>query len=475
VTQDFEFTACRFPTPPDQNPTCGDLTVPLDRNDSDSTQTIQLHVAIFHSTSPNPEPDPLILLHGGPGSSMLERIAFWYQEQFSDIIATRDLIVFDQRGVGYAEPSLDCPGFVDQFYASLSQDLRVGLAEWEAPHASVCLADLAAQGVNLVAYNSAASAADVNDLRLALGYERVNLYGASYGSRLALTVMRGFGAGGTIRSVILDSVYPPQVNLDAARPQNLERALQAVFAACAADADCDAAYPDLETVFFDLVEQLNAYPVTLDVMNNVTGRQQTVVVNGNRLIEMVYRISYQTGWLPWLPKLFYHVQDGHFEIFSEGLQRLFWLVDGVQPGPYFAVQCYEEVAFNSVEAVDTIGADAHPLLSAHLTAGAKATLATCAALGLPPADPIEDQPVVSDVPALILSGTFDPATPPAWGKLAADGLSNAFFYEFPNASHGVMSSVPCAQNLVAQFIADPTTMPDAGCMDDLDALSFELP
>jgi pimeloyl-ACP methyl ester carboxylesterase len=189
---------------------CGMLTVREDRSQPNGA-TIQLAVAIIPTRSPTPAPDPVVYLAGGPGSAALSgapRLA----RAWAPFLANRDLIVFDQRGTGFSRPALRCPE------SERSSDAELGrvLSADESVRAEVaalqrCHARLVREGVHLGAYTSAASAHDLEDLRVALGYGRWNLLGISYGTRLALTAMRDTPQ--SIRSVILDSTYPLQVNL----------------------------------------------------------------------------------------------------------------------------------------------------------------------------------------------------------------------------------------------------------------------
>src|SRR5262249_11696499 len=156
---------------------------------------------------------------------------YLFDQGLSAVLAHRDFIFFDQRGTGYSQPELTCPE-----RDALAPTLLAGaLSDEQSTQAIVdafqrCRDRLGVQGVDLAAYNSAASAADVNDLRLALGYSQLNLYGDSYGTRLALTVMRDFPQA--VRSVVLDSTYPLEVNLYTALAPNAERAFNALFDAC---------------------------------------------------------------------------------------------------------------------------------------------------------------------------------------------------------------------------------------------------
>ncbi len=222
----FERSSCRFRIPAGTKVECGFLVVP-ENHSKPAGRTIRLHVAIFSTASDDPAPDPIVYLSGGPGQSPLKMAQFAF-EAFAPFLANRDLILLDQRGVGYSEPALDCHELLELAYETAPEDLPVDeLAKLTTAAASECRDRLLRQAVSLSAYRSAQSAADLNDLRLALGYEEWNLYGISYGTKLALTTMRDFPTG--IRSVVLDSTYPLQVNLYAEVPANATRAFNVFF------------------------------------------------------------------------------------------------------------------------------------------------------------------------------------------------------------------------------------------------------
>ena len=178
-TPTFTDADCAFDVPEGYQPKCGYLTVPEDRADP-SGRKIRLHVAIFKSTDANPAPDPVIQLAGGPGASALAAAIPILKKGGNEILKQRDYILFDQRGTQYSEPYLYCLPYDEYLWDTHEQNLS--LDDYNAgalPELATCLGDWRKQGINLAGYNSAESAADVNDLRLALGYERVNLYGTS--------------------------------------------------------------------------------------------------------------------------------------------------------------------------------------------------------------------------------------------------------------------------------------------------------
>jgi len=467
---------CQFEIPPGQTVDCDYLTVPEDRSQPDGP-TIRLHVAIFRSHSDNPAPDPIVYLEGGPGGNALEIASLTFNRRFAPFLANRDFIIFDQRGVGYSEPALDCQELIDLTYETLAQDLspeEILALSTEAIRS--CRDRLVSEGVNLAAYNSAESAADLNDLRLALGYEEWNLYGISYGTKLALTTMRDYPQG--IRSVILDSTYPLPVSIYAEMPVNFDRALNILFDGCAADPAGSEAYPDLETVFWELVEQLNASPFTLSVTQPLSGETYDVLMNGDGLIWFLFKSLYSTELIPHLPKIIFDVRDGNYDTLALVTGSFLVDIDFVSHGMNYSVQCGEEVYFSTPEEL-AAACDAYPELQSFFYSTChpdEGICAICEAWGAKEADPIENEAVASGIPTLVLAGEYDPITPPSWGEMVADNLSSSFLFEFPGVGHGAsVSGVECPLSIALAFLDDPTTQPDGSCVAVMSGPAFFVP
>jgi pimeloyl-ACP methyl ester carboxylesterase len=462
----FNPAACAFPVPAGYSPQCGYLVVP-EKRASPGGATIQLHVAIFRSIAEGPDPDPVVHLAGGPGSSSLDVAGYLFGQGLDAILNRRDFILFDQRGTLYSLPRLDCPE-----RNALTPTLLAGtLSDDESFRAIVdafrrCRERLVSQGRDLSAYTSAASAADINDLRLALGYEQLNLYGDSYGTRLALTVMRDFPQA--VRSVVLDSTYPLEVNLYTALAPNAERAFNVLFDGCAADPACNASYPDLRAVFYDLVNQLNASPVTVSVAAN--GTEYAVLLDGELLIDVLFGGLYNPAVTAGMPRMIYQVRQGEYSTLRNRL-RLYFDTSG-SAGMGTSVQCAEEVLFNSGEDVYSAAQGVQPEIAAFFPKSVQYLFSICRDwTGLSP-DPRENQPVRSDIPSLILAGEFDPITPPAWGQMVTGYLSRAYLYEFRGHGHWVTRSSRCALSLALAFWDDPAATPDSACLQTEGGMRF---
>jgi pimeloyl-ACP methyl ester carboxylesterase len=462
----FQEAECAFEIPEGYQLRCGYLLVPEDRSNP-SGRIIRLHVAIFQSTSPNPAPDPVIHLAGGPGSSALAAAYPILKKGGEGILRQRDYILFDQRGTQYSDPYLYCLPYDEYLWDA--HEFNSSLDEYNAgalPKLAACLDDWRSQGINLAAYNSAENAADVNDLRLALGYKQVNLYGISYGTRLALTVMRDFPA--SIRSVIIDSVYPPQVALDLELAANANRSLEEVFNECSTVETCTNQYGDIKTKFYNVVDRLEATPVQIETDGPYRPQPYLVYLDGDLFIDAIFGALYATTTLTDIPRFI----DAAY---NESYAQLSISVGGaigspLSTGLYWSVFCSDEVPFETQAQIATESTSIPPELTEHFSE--RYALNACNLWNISASDPAENEAVTSDIPTLIFSGRFDPITPPRWAELSANTLSAHYFYEFSNTSHGVMRSNPCALQMGLEFLDHPLQVPDSACMDEVEGIEF---
>jgi len=461
----YEAAECLFVYSSGQEIECGYLSVPEDRSREDSP-IIKLHVAVIKSQNEKPERDPLVIFHGGPGVVSLDNMYGW-STMFGKYLAHRDLIIFDQRGTGYSQPSLNCPEAEETIYESYAENLTS--AEEDARYFDSlrkCQERLTASGIDTSAYTTAANAADVNDLRLALGYSEWNLYGVSYGTRLALTVMRDYPEG--VRSAVLDAVYPPEAAKYSELAANGERALNMVFERCEADSDCNQAYPDLDQVFYNLVDQLDKEPVTLHIMRPKNGEKYNLVMNGDRLINTIFDLLYKTDQQQRLPKLIYDLSGGNWDDLPTIIRQDQFFYDYWSEGFYTALECYEEVPFSPKDAIQAANESVNPRF--WIALNNIATPDMCKSWGTSPESSIEDQPVVSDIPVLIFNGDNDPITTNIWAKMAAETLKNSQYFEFSGFGHGILQAnidnLACPKKILDAFIDDPVSPVDGSCISE---------
>lgn len=469
-------SSCRFSLPDGfrqgENVDCGDLYVAEDRARMKS-RSIRLHVAIFHPPGGADFRDPIVFLSGGPGVSALELIRFQFQDTFQPILDStgRDLIVFDQRGVGLSEPALDCPNYREKLLDLMDRSpegkkITNSLATSEALQSLLeCRRNLE-EVADLSQYSSAVSSADVEDLRTTLGYETINLWGASYGSRLALEVLRRRPE--TLRSAILDAVYPPDVDLYAEAPANFYRSLSLLFESCAANQVCNQAYPDLRQVFFKTVDRLNRNPEMREIIDPFTMRKYQAQLTGDILLGLVFQILYDSHFRYRLPEIIYAAYRGDFEVLDQVRGIIVGQMTISSQGMAFSVQCREELAFSSVEDFRK-GLEAIPELAGFFEYSNVGGFAyrVCEFWDVGKSPISANRPVSSDAPVMVMAGEFDPITPPAWALHATISLPNAQFFLFPRVGHGASGLSGCPKDLMVEFVMAPHTKLDASCLAEM--------
>ncbi len=424
-----------------KNVKCGFLVVPEDRSQPQGP-TIRLAVAIFKTSSSHPAPDPVLYLTGGPGDALLEIQGPSYNA--GNLPPNRELILLDQRGTGYSQPSLRC----------LNNET-----------VQACHSRLVQSGINLNAFTTLENAADVHDLIQVLGYRQVNLYGISYGTRLALTVMRLYLAD--LRSVVLNSVLPPQVNTFTSIPQAAERAFEVLFNRCAADPGCNATYPHLQAVFYQLIAELNATPITFQVTPPRTGIPVTVHFTGNDLVLGVRNAMYHTDLIPQLPAVLSQIRQHDYTqlatIYGDLINP-----NKTSAGLFYSVNCSEEMAYTTRRALQTSVQGLPSPIQPALLDVVLSVYSACQVWGAKPVPSVQKEPVRSSIPTLILQGEYDSATPPANGMLAAQTLNKSYFFLFPGVGHGIFSpNSTCPNDITNAFWENPTEKPDASCISSM--------
>jgi pimeloyl-ACP methyl ester carboxylesterase len=466
-----------YPVPGSVQLDCGYLKVPESRKFADGS-SLRLYVAVVRSRSPKPRPDPIIWLNGGPGEHSGEAIQLMGGKVGDHLLAERDLIVFDQRGAGKSVPSLLCPE-LDQCR------IRIATTNPPADERSRLYLESAlrardrfvAQGVDLSAFNTVENAADVNDLRRALGLECVNLYGQSYGTRLALATMRDHTEG--IRSVILDSVLPIQVDIYADAVTHAARSFELLFRACRADPGADRAYPRLRQVFHDLVARLNASPEKLPTTDPCTGEPLEVCLTGEVFIGILFVSLFQNSAVAELPRLIYQAHHREYAVLAERIGSLLKGYSEIGWGLQHSVFSTDQPIGTATRDAIAAAAGRHPEIgpmSSWVTPWLSDHIVPLAELwGARPEVPPHPEPVFSSLPTLVLAGEYDQSTPAAWGRQACETLSNSLYFEFPGRTHGVITGGPCVLEIIDQFLSDPFAEPDSDCLSEMGPPSFHLP
>jgi len=462
----YEETACSHWLPLTIPARCGHVSVPEARDPDvipDESDTLRLAVIVSESDSETRQPDPIIFLGGGPGAHILwlaDDLMNFLRQNYPD----RDIIVFDQRGVGASEADLTCPAIAELGYELLNAPPNPAIANARfKTELLACHRAQSANGVNHAAYTTTASATDIIDIADALGYEQINLIGVSYGTRLALETLRAYPE--RIRSAILDSAVPPQIDILGEMIYVANDAFEQFFARCAADTACATRYPDLRADFYANVARLNADPVRERFYDRSSGIMRQVTFNGSDMINTTFNMMYNTSRLMDLPGVIAAARDGRYEPYIDFM--LFNLAGSGHNSDslFMTMTCREEFPFHTRD--DERLAQLSPDFREAMLSNLAFFDETCDALGLPPANARINTAVYSDVPVLLLSGDLDPVTPPTWAALAAETLSQSAHYTFMGYGHALSGDHPCIVALAQDFLAAPESLPQPRCPDEM--------
>ena len=390
--------------------------------------------------------------------------------------ADRDVIFVNQRGTLHSDPHLSCPEmdeFVTQAIGLVYQ--AASTAALDAAAIVACRTRLARSAADLAAYDTIQNAADIADLRVALGINEWNVYGVSYGTDLAQQLVRDHPQG--IRTLILDSVVPPSQNLIDTWWQAPASGLAAIFAACAAQRTCAGTYPDLATLFIATVNKLSVKPAEIDV-KDASGRVVRVTIDGFKLIAVALEWSAAAGKVVDIPRMVDNLANG------DGMLAAAAIAAGDVPvtqrgllgaGLALGAYCQEMAAWTDPERALAQARIAMPGLPdpvLRITPTGSFIFDDCRAWGLGRSDPSSLAPVVSNVPTLILAGTFDMSTAPSWVDVVTPGLGNAVVLRFPGVGHGVLPGSACAQTIMTAFIDNPKAAVDRSCVENTAVPTF---
>jgi pimeloyl-ACP methyl ester carboxylesterase len=454
----FEPAACpAIPVKALANASCGYLVVPEDRSQP-LGGTVRLIVAIIPTRSARPKPDPVVYLAGGPGGIAINEADLAVAIGLN---RDRNLILMDQRGTLYSEPALTCPE-VDQFFVR-----SLGLAlddpstgRLHAAAARACFLRWAATGRNLSAYNTTENAADFADLRMVLGISDWNVFGTSYGTNLALTLMREHPEG--IRSVILDSVEPPSVVNVGRFWGNAREGFDNFFRACAQKPGCWSGQAGLGETFTRLVRELESHPVTTSVIPEKGKPPVKVVIDGGKLVNWLVDMSFATADYPHVPEWIGELAKEHPEKIALSIaQPVMTTPEGyIGYGLTYGVICGEWVPYESESDVLVQGRLAFPDYPDSVLAPAvhfTHVYDDCRGWQVNKGPVAQRSATHSNIPTLILSGSFDAITPPGWGQIAAQALSNSTVLVIPAVGHFAAHESPHARREIASFLTDPKT------------------
>ena len=440
---------------------CGTFEVFEDRIGK-SGRKIALKIVVFPATGPDKAVDPLFYIPGGPGSSATEDAPFVARE-FAKIREHRDLVFVDQRGTGGSNP-LNC----DLFKPS---DLRSYMADYfPLEDVRKCREQLEPKA-NLELYTTPIAMDDLDDVRAALGYNQINIIGGSYGTRAAQVYLKLHQT--RVRAVILHGVSPTNQFMPRDFPQHTERALNGVIADCATDDVCRAAFPNLRAEAKSVLERLLRGPVEVELKRQQAGESIRINLSRDLAAEAIRYMLYQPGAASRIPLFIHLAAQGNFTPLTEGaLSYRQQIVATGSNGMYLSVTCAEDLP--AIKPGEGERNGVNTFLGDYRLRQQRAACALWPRAKIPSnyADPTR-----SDVPTLILTGQWDPVTPPIYGDTAAKYLSHSLHLVVPHGGHGFngLNGLDCLDNLIVSFIDRGTTAGlDTSCVSAIGRKGFLL-
>jgi pimeloyl-ACP methyl ester carboxylesterase len=470
---------------------CYLLQVPENREKADS-RFIELHVVKLNSTwddeeaekdddedysglAPGKRDDPIIYLTGGPGAPVT-----YYIKRFKDhgIRKHRDMYILEQRGIGYSDDF--CPYYSTRKpevgnVATFEEHLAAGLSA-----AIDCATSAAAHGVDLSGYNTFEDARDVKALRIALGYDKWNVWGISYGTILGQAYIKVDPEG--ILAVVLDANVPLDIRNNTWAWRTVkwyDRDLKKLDEICQAQPGCAKRYPNLGQRIREATLSVKDNPIVVDVKDTESYPTGKAYFFTDVVAFLPFAFMYEQKEYPGLPGLIYAWADAverrDEDLFKAIASVAGSFMDGSQ-GMTNAILCGD--ADTEVQVIaGKADIEEFPVLGAAIgTVEAYERRAEmCLEHDMGPRDAAEYAPVETDLPALIIEGDMDPITPPPLAKAILPGFSNGTYVEFPYAGHGPSRSVECAGDMLNAFFDNPTADPDLSCVDEMEVPKIYAP
>lgn len=435
---------------------CANWRQPLNSEDPNS-EAVKLFVVKLGSTSPEPLSDPLLIINGGPGGSSIDLlIELASLNLFQKILNKRDVIVLDQRGTGRSSP-LHCDELSENQLQIENKDITL-LTE-------KCLAELS---FDPQFFSTAAAIKDIEALRIQLNYSKVNVYGVSYGTRVAVEYARLFPE--SVRSLILDGVVPPMLSLGPDIAVNSQRALDAVFEQCKNSLPCKQAFPDLQDQFTRLTKTLKQAPIRTEVRNPKSGEITELMLEYEHLALVVRMSLYNPEMRSLLPLLIHRAAaaDDFIGIAASALQLLEQLSDSISNGMHNSVVCTEDAPYYQNDE-ELTRASEDTFMGSGFYQG---LIDICSVWPIGVSNDETKSPFISEIPSLILSGEFDPVTPPNYAELLAQNLENAIHVIGKGQGHGLITR-GCIPKVVSDFVVNPEPEKlDTDCIKHIQPVPF---
>lgn len=420
---------------------CGYITVPENADKPDGKQ-IQIHYAVLPAIKSNGHSEAFLAIAGGPGQSAMDNATF-FNRTFSKVRQQRDILLIDQRGTGRSN-ILNCEG------EGFENALAINEADFDTTkETQTCLDSLSDSDVTQ--YGSLNALKDFEAVREHLGYQKLHIYGISYGTRMAQLYMRHYPE--VLSTVTIDGVVPMQQNV-LAIGQAISRAFDLLLQDCAGNTLCNNQFPQLRAELEAVDTKLAVAPIITQVRDPLTGESTQLTMTRTKFMGAIRMALYSSNIRALLPHAIHQAANDNFQAIM-GLYALNLDSTGIAMGMHASVVCGEDWQRMSPSEREEANST---YFGQEMISGFEQS---CSVWNMPAVDESFSAPISSDIPTLVLSGQVDPATPPSWGELAMEKLTNAKHLVAPYATHGVAGQ-SCGNDLIAQFV-------DTGKLSELDA------
>lgn len=440
---------------------CGTLEV-FENRATRQGRTIKLNIIVLPAIGEKREPDPVVYFAGGPGSAATEEAA-GIAQLLAPVRQHRDLLFVDQRGTGKSHP-LNCnlynpadpQSYLDYFFPL--EEVRKCREQLESR-------------ADLTLYTTEIAMDDLDEVRAALGYEKLNLYGASYGTRAAQVYLKRHPKH--VRTAILHGVSPTNHFLPLYFAQDTERALQGVLAECAANEACNKAFPNAKDDAQRVLEQLLQSPAEAEIKIPNSNERVKVKLTRNLAAEAIRYMLYHPVPAGRVPLYLNVAAQGSYDRLAEwALWYRKNLVGSGSNGMYLSVTCAEDLPWIKPEEAKRLAANTFLGEYRVRQQQAACELWPRATIGADYAEPVR-----TEIPVLLITGEWDPVTPPSNGDAVARTMTNSLHLVVPSGAHGLggLEGIDCVERLFSEFIVRGATKGlDASCVQRIRRKGFQL-
>ncbi len=463
----FRESACPFPLPEGlvlgENFKFGYVSVP-EFHSKPNGKTLELAVAIFPSTDSIHEPDPIVMNTAGPGKSNMDNFIPQIASGLGDyLLPHRDIVIIELRGLRYSKPFLMCDEIFDakksMLDKNLSTDETMVILE-KALKASKDRFDK--EEVNLAAFNNVETAADITMILDELGYDKFNIVGSSAGTRVAHHVIRDYPE--RVRCAIMDAGFPMDSTIFKDYVPNIILNIKQHFEECSKDPQCNAAYPDIENRFLNLIDKLNQNPIIVPINDPTTGKDIQFVFNGYQLSSFILSKLFYSTQLPYIVGKLLDEDYSDVKQYANSFLEPNYFADGL--GNTVFISEVFKYSLSDIEIAPEYSVFAEGIKRSGM--GGAYFEHVQKIWNIPKLDMQAIQYKGQyNTPVIVLNGIYDPVNPLKYDELMKKHLSNCYIYRFDGVPHSAFdNATPCVLPMILEFLNDPSKAPNSSCMEN---------